>query len=336
VLDGVLEIERSGRLEIMGIFVVDKPLGLTSFDVVARARRALGTRRVGHTGTLDPLATGVLIIATDESTKLVQFLEKDSKEYLAFVSLGASTPTLDAEGPVLETSAVPDGVLERERVNEVLESFVGPQMQMPPAYSAIHVNGQRAYDLARSGQDVKLEPRAVTIHALRCELIFPTVRDFQKLEYRPTTRQDFSRGTGWSASPNGYAFKFPEPLGEFPTLMLNVSVSSGTYIRSLARDIGLKLGVPAHLAGLVRTRVGKFNLENAATLEKLRPELAIPDLDALDLPVLELSAKEAKDVRDGKRHASSHTGLVTLTHDGNLVAIAEGDGVQLKVRRAWQ
>ncbi len=320
----------------MGIYIVDKPLGLTSFDVVARARRALGTRRVGHTGTLDPLATGVLILATDESTKLVQFLEKDSKDYLAFVSLGASTPTLDAEGPILETSAVPDGVLERGRVNEILESFVGPQMQMPPAYSAIHVNGQRAYDLARSGQDVKLEPRAVTVHALTCNLIFPSMHGFQRDEYRPMRLADFSRGFGWSVSPNGYTFKFPEPLGEFPTLMLNVSVSSGTYIRSLARDIGLKLGVPAHLAGLVRTRVGKFNLENAVTLEKLRPELMIPDLEALDLPVLEVSAPEAKDVRDGKRHASSLTGLVTLTCDGNLVAIAEGDGSQLKVRRAWQ
>ncbi len=320
----------------MGIFVVDKPLGLTSFDVVARARRILGTRRVGHTGTLDPLATGALVIATDESTKLVQFLEKDSKDYLAFVSLGASTPTLDAEGPILETASVPDAVLEPERLRRILESFLGPQMQMPPAYSAIHVNGQRAYDLARSGQEVTLQPRAVTIHALRRHLTLPTMHDFLRLEYRPTTRQDFSHGTGWSASPNGYIFKFPEPLGEFPTLMLNVSVSSGTYIRSVARDIGLKLGVPAHLAGLVRTRVGKFNLENATSLEQLRPELAIPDLDALELPVLELNASQAKDVRDGKRHASSRAGLMTLTHDGKLVAIAEGDGSSLKVRRAWQ
>ena len=320
----------------MGIYIVDKPITLTSFDVVARARRALGTRRVGHTGTLDPLATGVLVIATDESTKLVQFLEKDSKDYLAFVSLGASTPTLDAEGPVLETKDVPDDVFERQHVNEILESFVGPQMQMPPAYSAIHVNGQRAYDLARSGQEVVLEPRAVTIHALRCNLIFPSMHGFQREEYRPMRLADFSRGFGWSVSPNGYAFKFPEPLGDFPTLMLNVSVSSGTYIRSLARDIGLRLGVPAHLAGLVRTRVGKFMLENAATIEKLRPEPTIPDLDALDLPVLELNPREAKDVRDGKRHTSDRTGLIALIHDGRLVAISEGDGSSLKVRRAWQ
>lgn len=303
----------------MGIFVVDKPLGLTSFDVVARARRALGTRRVGHTGTLDPLATGVLIVATDESTKLVQFLEKDSKDYLAFVSLGASTPTLDAEGPILETILVSDGVLEPERLKPVLESFLGPQMQRPPAYSAIHVGGQRAYDLARQGQDVKLEPRAVTIHALELQGIFNSMAEVRE---RP-----------WGFEQR--TVDFPSPLGDFTTLALSVSVSSGTYIRSLARDIGSKLGVPAHLSGLVRTRVGKFRLEKAARLEELRPELAIPDLEALDLPTLELNAREAKDVRDGKRHASGRTGLIALTHDGRLVAIAEGDGATLKVRRAW-
>lgn len=320
----------------MGIFVVDKPLHLTSFDVVARAKRALNTRRVGHTGTLDPLATGVLVLATDDSTKLVQFLEKDSKDYLAFVSLGAGTPTLDAEGPILETSPVANELLEPERIRAVLLEFIGPQQQMPPAFSAIHVGGQRAYDLARSGQDVKLEPRNVTIHHLQHALTLPTMRDFQKLEYRPITNPDFARGVGWGASPNGHTFGFPVPLGDFPTLMLNVSVSSGTYIRSLARDIGLKLGVPAHLAGLIRTRVGKFHLEDAVKLEDLRPEQAILDLEALDLPVLSLDARQAKDVRDGKRHPSDRTGLVTLVHDGRLVAIAEGDGASLKVRRAWQ
>jgi tRNA pseudouridine55 synthase len=320
----------------MGIFVVDKPLRLTSFDVVARAKRTLNTKRVGHTGTLDPLATGVLVLATDDSTKLVQFLEKDSKDYLAFVSLGAGTPTLDAEGPLLETSPVTNELLEPERIRAVLEEFIGPQQQLPPAYSAIHVGGQRAYDLARSGQDVKLEPRNVTIHQLQHELTLPNMQDFHKLEYQPVTQPDFAGGVGWGASPNGYTFAFPVPLGDFPTLMLNVSVSSGTYIRSLARDIGLKLGVPAHLAGLIRTRVGKFQLKDAAKLEDLRPEQAIPDLEALDLPVLRLNAQQARDVRDGKRHPSDHTGLVTLIHDGQLVAIAEGDGSSLKVRRAWQ
>ncbi len=318
----------------MGIFVVDKPLRLTSFDVVARAKRALKTKRVGHTGTLDPLATGVLVLASDDSTKLVQFLEQDSKDYLAFVSLGAGTPTLDAEGPILETSPVANELLEPERIRTVLEEFIGPQRQMPPAYSAIHVGGRRAYDLARSGQDVKLEPRNVTIHHLQHELTLPSVQDFEKLKYHP--QPDAAHGVSWGVAANGYTFAFPEPLGRFPTLMLNVSVSSGTYIRSLARDIGLKLGVPAHLAGLIRTRVGKFHLVDAVKLEDLRPEQAIPDLAALDLPVLSLNEQQARDVRDGKRHRSDRTGLVTLIHDGRLVAIAEGDGSSLKVRRAWQ
>ena len=117
--------------------------------------------------------------------------------------------------------------------------------------------------------------------------------------------------------------------------MLNVSVSSGTYIRSLARDIGLALGVPAHLAGLVRTRVGKFKLEDAQKIETLEPNPSIPDLDALDLPILELSLFDAKRIRDGKLHTSSHVGLLVATCEGELVAVLEGDGQNLKVRRAW-
>ena len=316
----------------MGIFLVNKPLGLTSFDVVARARRALGTKRVGHTGTLDPLATGVLVVATDEGTKLVQFLEAESKDYLAFVSFGAGTPTLDAEGPVLETKPTSRSELEPGLAG-VLERFRGPQMQLPPAYSAIHVNGERAYDLARKGQEVKLEPRATTIHRLEAGLFLDSMREFAKLEYRPVSPPD---GTNdWAASPHGYTFDFPEPLGDFPTVLLNISVSSGTYIRSLARDLGEALGVPAHLAGLIRTRVGKFKLTDAVKLENLIPAQAKTDLEALDYPVLEVDAKTAKDVRDGKRVRSDQTGTVTVICAGQLVAIVEGDGSSLKVRRAW-
>ena len=165
----------------MGIYVIDKPLGLTSFDVVARAKKRLSTGKVGHTGTLDPLATGVLILASNQSTKLVQFLEKDSKDYLAFVSFGASTPTLDAEGPILETQSVSRDEL-KPRIEAALERFRGPQMQMPPSYSAIHVNGERAYDLARKGQEVVLNTRAVTVHKLKGDLILESMQEFRKLE----------------------------------------------------------------------------------------------------------------------------------------------------------
>jgi tRNA pseudouridine55 synthase len=294
----------------VGVFVVDKPLHLTSFDVVARARKLLNTRRIGHTGTLDPLATGVLVLCTDESTKLVQFLETDSKDYLAFVSLGASTPTLDAEGPILETTPVP--ALSELDLEPILERFRGAQKQLPPAFSAIHVDGQRAYDLARQGKEVNLEPRSVVVHRLELLSTLPSMRE---------------------AHPKG---SFPEPLGDFPTLVLACSVSSGTYIRSLARDIGATLGVGAHLAGLVRTRVGRFKLEDAVKLEELRLEQDRGDLQSLDLPQLEVTPRQAKDVRDGKRLAHTHEGRAVVTLEGRLVAVVDGDGSSLKVLRAWQ
>ena len=148
----------------MPVYVVDKPLNLTSHDVVSRARRALQTRRVGHTGTLDPLASGVLVLCVGDSTKLVQFMERDSKDYLAFISLGAATPTLDAEGPVAERTPVPD--FSADQLRSVLSAFVGPQQQVPPQYSALQVGGVRAYAVARAGGQLDLPARSVTIHEL--------------------------------------------------------------------------------------------------------------------------------------------------------------------------
>jgi tRNA pseudouridine55 synthase len=290
----------------VAVFIVDKPLGWTSFDVVAKARKLLGTKRIGHTGTLDPLATGVLVLLTDESTKLVPYLEIADKDYLAFISLGASTPTLDAEGPILETVPVPD--FSAEQLEPVLEKFRGQQMQLPPSYSAIHINGQRAYDLARAGKEVKLELRAVNI---------------LKLKHLETLAK----------MPIG---EFPVPLGEFLTLKLEISVSSGTYIRSLARDLGLALGTVAHLGGLVRTRVGKFNLSQAIALEQLEPSLGLPDLSALEYPVIELNPKEARDLKDGKRIPNQNSGRYTVTQDQKLIAIAQSDGSSLKALRVWQ
>lgn len=296
----------------MGIYIVNKPLGKTSFDAVAIARKQLGTKSVGHTGTLDPLATGILVLATDSSTKLVQFMTADSKDYLAFISLGASTPTLDAEGPILETADVPE--FSSEQIKTVLEKFVGTQQQMPPIYSAIHVDGERAYDLARAGKEVNLEPRSVTIHKL------------ELLKY----------GKNLKAVTEGIPHPLPTPLGDFPTLLVFASVSSGTYLRSLARDVGEALRVPAHLSGLIRTRVGKFRLEQAVELEDLRTASPIPDLNALEMPRIEISAKQAKDIRDGKKLEHDAVGLVVLTLEGQLVAVVEGDGSRLKVVRAWQ
>ena len=311
------------------MYIVDKPIGITSFDVVAKARKILNTRRIGHTGTLDPLATGVLVLTVDDSTKLVQFLETDSKSYLAFVSFGASTPTLDAEGPISETA---ETALTLDQISAALGQFRGSQMQLPPSYSAIHINGQRAYDLARKGQEVKLELRAVTVQRLEPCLLLGSMREFARLEYRAAIDQT----DDWVASPNGYVFDFPASLGDFQTVMLNVSVSSGTYIRSLARDLGAALGVPAHLAGLVRTRVGKFRLTDATPLEHLGSAASKPDLEALSLPQLTVDALGARQIRDGKRFAHAHVGRAIVTLDGALVAAVEGDGEHLRVLRAWQ
>jgi tRNA pseudouridine55 synthase len=293
----------------VAVFIVDKPLGWTSFDVVAKARKLLGTKRIGHTGTLDPLATGVLVLLTNESTKLVPYLEIADKDYLGFVSLGATTPTLDGEGPISQTKPVPPfGPLE---IEAILRTFRGQQMQLPPDYSAIHINGQRAYDLARAGKEVKLEPRAVNI---------------LELNYLGNV-------------PNMQAFKrelFPEPLGNYFTLKLEISVSSGTYIRSLARDLGIAFGTVAHLSGLIRTRVGKFRLHQAIPLEQLNPSLGQPDLSALEYPIIELNPKEARDLKDGKRIASTQTGRYTITLENQLIAIAQADGSSLKALRVWQ
>jgi len=307
----------------MPVIAVDKPLNLTSHDVVNRARRARGTKRVGHTGTLDPLATGVLVLCVDDSTKVVQFMEADSKDYLAWISLGAGTPTLDAEGPVEDTGDVPP--LDPAQVQTLLRSFTGPQAQVPPQYSAIQVGGQRAYAVARAGGALDLPARNVTIHSLDLLGVYPSV-DAAPRTFDP---QD------WTPAETGHTFTLPPALGEFPTLLVRASVGSGTYLRSLARDVGAALGVPAHLGGLVRTRVGRYDLRDAVTVEDLPGATGIPDLAALDFPVIEADDRVARELRQGKRPAHTAQGRHVVTLNGELVAVVDGNGEQLKVVRAW-
>lgn len=309
----------------MPVFVVDKPLGLTSHDVVARARRALGTRRVGHTGTLDPLATGVLVLCVGDDTKLVQFMEADSKDYLAWISLGAATPTLDAEGPIEDRVDVapPD----EGRVREVLSSFLGAQKQVPPQYSALQVGGRRAYDVARAGGSLDLPARDVIIHDLRFLGVYPGV---------DAAPHAFSAHDGaWRPDGGAAPFTLPPALGAFPTLLVWARVGSGTYLRSLARDVGEALGAPAHLAGLVRTRAGRFGLETAVPLDTLADAPGLGPLDALDLPRVEVDGRTATELRQGKRPPSDVRGRAVVTHEGALVAVVEGDGEHLRVVRAW-
>ncbi|GHF57463.1 tRNA pseudouridine55 synthase [Deinococcus metalli] len=309
----------------MPVIAVDKPLNLTSHDVVDRVRRARRTRRVGHTGTLDPLATGVLVLAVDASTKLVQFMEADSKDYLAWVALGASTVTLDAEGPVDMTAPVPE--LDTDMVRAALSALTGPQQQVPPQYSAIQVGGQRAYAVARAGGALDLPARSVVIHDLDLLGVFPSVQAAPKV-FSPTP-------DGWAPDATGRTFTLPAALGEHPTLLIRARVGSGTYLRSLARDLGAALGVPAHLAGLVRTRVGRHGLDTAVPLDAVADATGLGDLDALEYPRTEVDALTAQQLRQGKRPAHPALGRHVVTHGGALVAVVDADGHTLKVVRAW-
>lgn len=208
-----------------GILVIDKPRGLTSHDVVRRVRRALGTRRVGHTGTLDPLATGVLPVAVGEGTRLVQFLLEGDKEYRATLRLGEITDTQDATGKVLESHPVP--ALGMAAVIAAAAGLTGEIRQIPPMYSALKKDGVPLYRLARQGLEVERQARAVTVYRLGLERCQP------------------------------------------PEIELTVACSKGTYVRTLAHDLGLELGCGAHLTALRRTRSGPFAEADCLTLEDL-------------------------------------------------------------------
>ncbi|MBL8093382.1 MAG: tRNA pseudouridine(55) synthase TruB [Anaerolineales bacterium] len=240
-----------------GLILIDKPLGPTSHDVVARARRALREKRIGHVGTLDPLATGLLGLLIGAATRLSEYLIEKDKRYRAQVRFGRATTTYDAEGEVTrETGRAP----ERAALEQVLADFRGPLLQRPPAYSAIKRDGQRAYALARRGEEVVLEPRPVTIHALTL------------VEWNP------------------------------PEAVLDVHCSSGTYIRSLAHDLGQALDVGAYLSGLRRTAVGPWTIEQACPLTDLEAGTAsiLPMEAALpDWPVVALDADSARRIWHG-------------------------------------
>ncbi|MGQ9692293.1 MAG: tRNA pseudouridine(55) synthase TruB [Thermaceae bacterium] len=305
----------------MALFAVEKPLGLTSHDVVEEARKRLGTRRVGHTGTLDPLATGVLVLVSDQSTKLVPFLSSEEKEYLAWVSFGATTLTLDAEGPVAEEAPVRFSTKDLEAA---LASFLSLTEQVPPLFSAVKVGGMRAYEAARQGKPVELAPRPVKYLEVELLAFDPTPTPYP---IAPTPR-------GWRIAERGRKVELPPPLGPYPTAVVRLVVASGTYIRAFARDLGEKLLTKAFLAGLVRTRVGRIGLERAVPPSALSPEQAIPEAEVLPFPVVELSHTEARRVLEGIPLPIPVVGHVALVDSRrNLLAIAEGDGFKLRIKR---
>ena len=246
---------------VSGLLIVDKPQGITSHDVVSRTRRLAYTRRVGHAGTLDPMATGVLVLGINKATRLLTWITDHSKRYEAQVRFGVETTTEDAEGEV--TSAKGCDGLGNEEIEAVLSRFRGTISQVPSAVSAIKVNGKRAYARVRAGEDVKLEPREVEISLLEAQ--------GQPRSHRVE-----------------YALEGKSTYVNCVDLNVVVECSAGTYIRALARDLGNALGCGAHLTSLRRTRVGEFSIDCAHTLQSL-DEAAEQSGGEAPLPLTSLS-----------------------------------------------
>lgn len=280
-----------------GIFNINKAVGMTSHDVVAKVRKLLKQRRVGHAGTLDPAASGVLPICIGQGTRVAEYLSESGKAYRAEVVFGVVTDTYDAQGVVIRTASTEN--LTLPKIEEVLLRFLGPQMQLPPRYSAIKLKGQPAYKLARAGEEVTLEPRAVIISELRV--------------------------VEWTA----------------PRLTLDVECSKGTYIRSLAYDLGEQLGCGAYLGGLVRTRSGPFSLAESISLEELAEAVETRTVErylfpldkAVELfPALVVDSVIAERVRHGNGFRGEVEGEVKEQGDStHLVRVYDNDGQFLAI-----
>ncbi len=279
-----------------GVVIVDKPAGMTSHDVVGRCRRIFATRRVGHAGTLDPMATGVLVIGIDRATKILGLLAATAKSYAATIRLGQSTSTEDAEGELLQSVSA-DHVSE-EAIAAAIAGLRGDIRQVPSAVSAIKVGGRRAYQLAREGHAVELEARPVRIDR------------FELLAARPHD--------------------------QLIDLDVEVDCSSGTYIRALARDLGDALAVGGHLTSLRRTRVGRFDLDQAVSLEDLaeRPRLSLSLDEAclLMFPRRDLTAGEAEATSHGRSLSPAGIDGVYAARDagGRVIALLRDEGSRTK------
>ncbi len=312
----------------MPVFIVDKPLGITSHDVVSKTRKLLKIKAVGHAGTLDPLATGVLVMLTGEATKLSPFLTESNKHYLAWVSLGIGTPTLDAEGPIDATADASE--ITKEMIEEVVPKFLELSLQLPPQYSAIKKDGVKGYEAARKGETLELPPRPAGYSKI--ELL-----EFQKSRNDLPTSFALTPDGTWKAKDRGISFNLPPLLQDAPTALFYLSVKAGTYIRAFARDLGEALGVPAHLSGLVRTRAGKSGLEQAVKLEDIVNHSGLSMTEALPYPLITLSDEEVLRVCNGQRLAlqfESRAGLVSQSND--LIAVVENTDGKMNFLRVWQ
>ena len=283
---------------IDGLLVVDKPAGWTSHDVVAKLRGATRQRRIGHAGTLDPDATGVLLVGLGRVTRLMRFLQETTKSYRGVISFGVATNTLDAAGEVLERAPMP---VERAAVEAALPAFRGDILQVPPMVSALKVDGKRLHELAREGKVVERAPRSLRID-----------------------RFDIESFTG----------------GDFPEATVIVDCTSGTYIRSLAADVGTALGGCAHLASLRRLRVGEFTIDDATPLETLiadpHPYVHTPAAAMRALAVVNVDDESRAAIANGKVFDRQQVPVegdgpfAMIDTAGNLVAVYERSGERLK------
>ncbi|WP_432070427.1 tRNA pseudouridine(55) synthase TruB [Streptomyces sp. AA1529] len=284
-----------------GLLVVDKPAGFTSHDVVAKVRGMARTRRVGHAGTLDPMATGVLVVGTERATRLLGHLALTEKEYVATLRLGQETVTEDAEGEI--TAARGAGDVDRQRLDAAVGAQTGAISQVPSAVSAVKVDGKRAYARVREGEEVQLAARPVTVSS------------FQVHDVRPDTAED---GT---------------PVTD---VLVSVVCSSGTYVRALARDVGAELGTGGHLTALRRTRVGPYGLDGAHTMEQLQqfvdaeqslPVVPLGDAAAAAFPRWDIDEEQARRIGNGvqlRMPSGSGPGPVAVFGPGGqFVALVE-------------
>jgi len=273
-----------------GILIIDKPAGITSHDVVARVRRILRTKRVGHTGTLDPFATGVMVILVGQATRLAQFLDKDEKEYEAVVRFGFETDTGDVTGVRRRTSEMRDeeiaDLLAAADWDNVFDKFRGEIKQLPPMYSAKKIDGKKLYEHARKGEIVERKP--ITVNIIRLDLIGTQIRNPQS------------------------------------AIRIRVVCSAGTYIRTLAEDIGRQIGTGAHLAELRRTRAGKFNIEQSLTLEELEK---LDEPGSALMSMTEAVSHLAKIVLSDERIAKTRNGLATRIAESKFKS---GEPIQMQ------
>ncbi len=280
---------------MFGLFNINKPVGPTSHGVVARVRQTLGRNvKVGHAGTLDPFASGVLVICTGAATRLASYVQNQPKRYIAEVTLGATSTTDDSEGVISEpTNRTPP---DQQRIEELLDSFIGEISQIPPAHSAVHVNGTRAYKIARKGAAPEIPARNVTVHSI----------DLLKYVY--------------------------------PLLTIDICCGSGTYIRSIARDLGAALGSGGYCSALTRSEVGRFTLDDAIGPEEIDPgrHLISPLMALGDMPQIPVDDAEAKMISMGQRPVIDvgRLGSIDLSAETEReVAIIYPAGILLSIAR---